>query len=160
MIEVWKEITGYENNYSVSNMGLIKNLCSGKILRSEAPSADYNRIGLQKDGIFNFFAVHRLVALHFVDNPENKPIVHHIDEDKWNNIFTNLKWATHKENSNYHYEYEREIILQFKVGLIVNVIGTDHLSTIVDTQGRLICLKTPAPGSDCEYYHFDKLALI
>lgn len=96
MIEVWKEISGNENNYSVSNMGLIKNLRSGKILRSEAPSADYNRIGLQKDGIFNFFAVHRLVALHFVDNPDNKPIVHHIDEDKWNNVFTNLKWVTHK----------------------------------------------------------------
>jgi NUMOD4 motif-containing protein/HNH endonuclease len=159
MIEIWKDISGYENNYAVSNMGFVKNLFSGKILRSEAPSADYNRIGLFDNGIPKFFAVHRLVAIHFVANPENKPVVHHIDEDKWNNIFTNLKWATHKENSNYHYEYVRKKIAEFKIGLSVNVIGTNHISKIIDIQGNYICLEAAPTQGGFTYIHFEKLSI-
>lgn len=47
------------------------------------------------------FSVHRLVALAFVDNPDNAPVVNHLDEDKTNNNDTNLQWCTVAENTQY-----------------------------------------------------------
>ena len=44
--------------------------------------------------------IHRLMAIHFIPNPDNKPIVNHIDGNRQNNTIKNLEWATHKENSN------------------------------------------------------------
>lgn len=52
------------------------------------------------DGTTSSFSVHRLVALHFIDNPENKPEVDHIDGNPQNNHVENLRWVTHKENMN------------------------------------------------------------
>ena len=47
------------------------------------------------------YLAHRLVAKYFVPNPENKPEVNHLDENIKNNVYTNLEWATSKENANY-----------------------------------------------------------
>ena len=67
-----------------------KNLCKG-----------YERVNLKKDGIEKTMQVHRLVALAFLPNPQNKPEVNHIDENKENNNVDNLEWVTSKENANY-----------------------------------------------------------
>ena len=158
--EMWKDIDGYQGRYRVSNKGGVHNTTTDKILKSAAPSADYNRIVLCKDGISKSFALHRLVAFYFVDNPDNKPIVHHIDENKWNNVHTNLEWVTHKENSQYHYDYIRKRISQFKVGVMAKVIGTNHMSRIISTDGQLISLESPAPGDEYQDYYFEKLTIV
>ena len=44
------------------------------------------------------YAVHRLAAIAFIPNPYNHPIVHHIDENKSNNVTSNLLWCTHQQN--------------------------------------------------------------
>jgi len=56
------------------------------------------RVTLCKDGKTKRFSLHRLVAIHFLGNPENKPQVNHIDNDPTNNQVTNLEWCTGKEN--------------------------------------------------------------
>ena len=58
----------------------------------------YLRIGLTKDGKQNHFTVHRLIAIHFIPNPENKPCVDHKDGITTNNKISNLRWVTHREN--------------------------------------------------------------
>ena len=60
---------------------------------------EYKDISLCKDGKQKNTKIHRLVALYFVENPENKPYVDHIDNNKLNNVFTNLRWCSKLENN-------------------------------------------------------------
>lgn len=59
----------------------------------------YYRVCLRIDKIRKYYYVHRLLAICFIPNPENKPVVDHIDRDKTNNKLSNLRWATHSENT-------------------------------------------------------------
>lgn len=113
MSEIWKDIKGYEGLYQVSNQGRVKSLARYKKNRSKMqlveetiriPNVEkngYARIDLSKEGKRKVYCVHRLVAEAFVPNPQNKPQVNHIDENKSNNNANNLEWVTGKENCNY-----------------------------------------------------------
>lgn len=89
-------VNGYEA-YRISYNGLIFSDISNKLLKFD-DSSDYLRVTLYIDSIPSRFSVHRLVAEHFVPNPENKPCVNHNDGNKRNNLYINLKWATDSEN--------------------------------------------------------------
>lgn len=101
MIEVWKDIKGYERLYSVSNYGHVrKTFKNGKniILKPRINYKGYERVSLSKHYFRKEFCVHRLVAECFIENKHNKPQVNHIDGNKLNNIVNNLEWVTAKEN--------------------------------------------------------------
>ena len=106
-MEIWRDIKDYEGLYKVSNQGRVKSLKKkfGKqetetIMKPVMQWTGYMRIGLIKDKKLKTHMVHRLVAQAFIPNPENKPIINHIDGNKANNDVDNLEWATFKENSN------------------------------------------------------------
>ena len=61
--------------------------------------SDYPSINLRKDGKKKHLQIHRLVAFAFCDNPSEYNIVDHVDRNKLNNMFNNLRWCTHSENS-------------------------------------------------------------
>ena len=71
-----------------------------RILKPKTERTGYLRVHLSSGKSKDFF-VHRLVCEAFHENPENKPCVNHIDEDKTNNTASNLEWCTHKENCNH-----------------------------------------------------------
>ena len=104
---VWKDIPGYEGLYQVSNTGQVRSLnylgTKGyyKILKQETIKDGYKRIRLYKDTIGKKYLVHRLVALTFIPNPNNYPIVNHKDEDKANNVVWNLEWCDYSYNTTY-----------------------------------------------------------
>lgn len=98
-MELWKDIKGYEGRYRVSNKGRISNY--NRILTPTDNGHGYLIIGLCKDGKKTNFYIHRLVAMAFIDNPENKPVVNHKDYNAKNNNFNNLEWVTQKENIAY-----------------------------------------------------------
>lgn len=76
----------------------------GKQLRPSVDKYGYERVVLTKDGIRKTYLVHKLVALAFIPNPENKTTINHIDGNKRNNNVSNLEWATEKENQNHKWK--------------------------------------------------------
>lgn len=111
MEEIWKDVPSHEGYYQVSNLGNFRSLprviryksngtrnYPAKKLLTESTKDNYQRITLMKEGVKARYQAHRLVALAFIPNPENKPCINHIDGNKSNNIVTNLEWCTPSEN--------------------------------------------------------------
>lgn len=70
----------------------------GGFLKQQLCKKGYYKIGLWKDSKRKLCNVHRLLAIHYIPNPENKPFVDHIDRNRQNNSLDNLRWATAQEN--------------------------------------------------------------
>ena len=109
--EEWRDIKGFEGLYQVSNMGRVKSLSrivragknkqrkmNGKVLTPWKTKHGYLHVGL---GRGERKSVHRLVAMTFIPNPKNYPDVNHKDEDKENNVVSNLEWCNHSYNALY-----------------------------------------------------------
>ena len=81
-------------------MGRVRsNLRDGRILKASPDRKGYMRLRVTLDGVKHSYKVHRLVAMAFVPNPEDKPQVNHIDGNKNNNSADNLEWVTNRENA-------------------------------------------------------------
>ena len=100
-MEIWKNIKNYESEYQISNLGRIKSIRAGKIMKNVLDNNGYLICTLSVSGKRKKFAIHRLVADAFIDNIFNKQQVNHIDGNKQNNISSNLEWVTPKENTNH-----------------------------------------------------------
>lgn len=112
LAEEWRDIPGYEGLYQASNHGRIRSVShlikankDGGIRYTKANIKKlvsgwhgYMWVSLCKDGKPKTHSVHQLVAVTFIENPDNLPAVNHIDADKTNNNISNLEWVTVKEN--------------------------------------------------------------
>ena len=94
-----KDIIGYEGIYQINEYGDIRRTKDFKLIRPYVTNKGYKAIDLSKDGVRTKFLVHRLVALHFVPNPNNYPIVLHKDNVKLNTHYSNLVWGTYSQNN-------------------------------------------------------------
>jgi hypothetical protein len=90
-------IEGYEN-YLIFEDGVVMNSKSGRELKPILNNDGYYKIGLRKDNKQKFFRLHRLIALAYIPNPDNKPFIDHINRNRGDNRIENLRWATLSEN--------------------------------------------------------------
>jgi hypothetical protein len=97
MEEIWKPVNEFPN-YHISSFGNIKNVITNKSLKPSLKGG-YLSISLVYNSNRISFKIHRLVALTFIENPENKSDVNHKDKNKLNNNVKNLEWMTRKENN-------------------------------------------------------------
>ena len=108
---IWKDIKGYEGLYQVNELGEVKSLdriarCGkngkllykGKTLKPGRTSSGYYSVALGKESKFKTHLVHRLVSETFLSNPNNYPIVMHLDNIKSNNSIDNLQFGTQSMN--------------------------------------------------------------
>ncbi|MEA2107660.1 MAG: NUMOD4 domain-containing protein [Bacteroidota bacterium] len=99
--EVWKIITFVDKKYEVSNYGRVKSYCynkdEGRILKPGLTKG-FQTVTFKTNGKKKTFLVHKLVAIFFVpkDN-DNQSIAIHLDWNKRNNYYKNLKWVTKDE---------------------------------------------------------------
>jgi len=99
MDEEYVEIKGYEGLYWINKKGEVKSRYRVKKLSINKDG--YYIVNLSKNGKGKSFYIHRLLALHFIPNPDNLPQVNHKDENKLNNDLNNLEWCT--QDYNFHY---------------------------------------------------------
>ena len=112
-MEIWKKINEFEN-YEISNLGNVKSLSrlvkngegifrktKEKILKNQISKTGYYVVDLKCNCKRKTFKIHRLIAIHFIENKYNKGFVNHINGIKTDNNINNLEWCTIKEN-NYH----------------------------------------------------------
>lgn len=116
IVEIWRDILGYEGLYKVSNLGNVKSLekwrnngnggyiQKEKILLQSNTSTGYKKIELTKGGKKKSFKIHRLVAIAYIHNPKNKPSVNHINGNPIDNNVSNLEWCTQRENMLHAYD--------------------------------------------------------
>lgn len=119
--EVWKDVPNYEGMYSVSNYGRVKSLrriiqcgrgekvTKEMILKPMKDRLGYLVVDLRCEGKRKSLKIHRLVMLAHVPNPNNFPSINHIDEDKTNNIVTNLEWCSVSHNITWGEGHKRRV---------------------------------------------------
>lgn len=97
MEEIWKIIDGSDNKYKISSFGRVWNNLKNEECKYYINKCGYYNCSVLYKNKRQNIGVHRLVGLHFIPNPDNKPTVNHKIADKSNNKVDNLEWATRKE---------------------------------------------------------------
>lgn len=100
-----KPIKGWEDLYEITNTGKVYSIRRNKYLSPRLSMDGYNRVCLCRDKYRREYRIARLVAENFIDNPDNKPEVNHIDYNRQNDYVENLEWVTSQENTLHSYNH-------------------------------------------------------
>jgi hypothetical protein len=137
-MEEWKDIKDMNGYYQISNFGNVKSFITYRQNKKETGTILKPFLITKKYAVVSLFGkdyrVHRLVAEHFIPNPNNLPQVNHIDGDKTNNNISNLEWVTNRENSIHYHKCEDT------AGIQITKANTYH--TKIYHNKKQVCLGT------------------
>ena len=173
MEEIWKPIKGYEGLYEVSNLGKIKTLSRyirnrkmpEKIKKLDKSKYGYLRVELSNNRIRRKYFVHRLVAEAFISNKNNLPCINHKDENKNNNIVSNLEWCDYLYNNLYNNKHKKNWVKVKQLDKNNNIINIFESITEASKKTNIIqceisnCLhnrQKTAGGYYWQYYEINK----
>ena len=97
-VEEMADIQGYEGLYKIDRKGNVYRKNKNRMLKPAPTNWGYLTVDLHKNGKGKTHKVHRMVAMAFIPNPDNKALVNHKDGNKLNNSVENLEWCTYSEN--------------------------------------------------------------
>lgn len=100
----WYPIKGWEGLYEINKNGEVRNAKNKNTIVGDINNCGYYRVSLYNQGQSKRYFRHRLVAEQFLDKPEGKDFVNHIDGDKSNNSLENLEWVSQSENEKHAFE--------------------------------------------------------
>jgi hypothetical protein len=167
--EVWREAVGWEGLYSVSNLGRVRREDWGiprfnsiKLLKAHPAGGRYPKVvlcGKHKGKVKATRSVHRMVAEAFVENPSNKPQIHHVNANVMDARASNLEWTTQKENIAYAFKegrkrvkkgescnlnkYSEALVRDVYLGILLDAASNGHISEQFKVaQGYISSLKT------------------
>lgn len=123
------KLKGFEERYEIYEDGSIISLYTNKPLCQWVDNVGYLQVRLKKNGKNYYKRVHRLVAEHFIENPNNLPQVNHIDGDKTNNNINNLEWTNNKKNTQHGYDNDLYHSKHRYIGIKVFDRSGDYLNT-------------------------------
>jgi len=138
-----KLINGF-SNYSITKDGVITNLKTGQVKSQWIGANGYRHVDLYLNNKGTKIATHRLLATHFIPNPENKRTVNHIDGNKLNNSLSNLEWATDAENIQHAYDtglqpYRREYLLETYDSMLQDrFLKGESITSIASTESNCL----------------------
>lgn len=124
IIEIWRPIPNFENYYEASNTGFIRTLRTKKVLKTYTINSGYKCLKFTVNGERSSHLVHRLIAITFIPNTEEKATVNHIDGNKQNNCLSNLEWHSYSENCLHAYKLDLHSLEDCK-----SYIGKLHAKT-------------------------------
>lgn len=119
--EIWKNIIGNEG-YMISNKGRV--IGKNGLLKPQINNNGYYCVSLCREAKHSRYTIHRLIALHFIDNPDNLEWVDHIDRNRQNNEITNLRWVSPSGNA-------------LNSSKHINRRGCIHMSTSMAQNGKM-----------------------
>lgn len=134
-MEIYKDIEEYGGIYQISNTGKVFNTKRKIFLKGfgSGRNQEYTAFQLSKKGISKSFYLHRLLAIHFIPNPNNHRDVHHINDNKSDNRLENLQWIDQKEHCS----------ISPKGYGLKNVNGKLTQEQVLDIKKNYIPYKTP-----------------
>lgn len=100
MSEAFTDIPGYSGVYKVSELGNVKNVKTGRVLKKRVCKKNgYQMVALCVNGVRDMRTIHSIVAEAFISKPLRRYCVNHIDGNKLNNSLYNLEWVSYSENT-------------------------------------------------------------
>lgn len=113
---IWKDVIELDSQFETNYLGELKRKSDNKLIKANIDGKGYYQYRINVNGKYKTFLKHRLIAIYFIPNPENKPQVNHINLIKTDNSLDNLEWVTCSEN----------IIHAYKNGLCKRKYGVDN----------------------------------
>lgn len=135
---MWVDIKGWEGLYEVNESGDVRNKANRRLIIGDTNSTGYMRVCLYRKGHVprkqRFFR-HRLVATHFIPNPNGLPEVNHIDSNVRNNVVCNLEWVSKAENERHSHTVGHKLYRGYTVEYLDG--GREHFVSNSELAQRL-----------------------